>query len=77
MTKLKFTFTVSNRKGTGTVKVLSDVIVRVDGKLVAFATLGGRYTPADALKEFKRAPSRFKPEGKADAAALKAYALVA
>ena len=80
MSKINITVHVANRKGAegAKVRVLSDVVIRLDGKkAVAFATLGGKYSPLDALKEFRKNPARFAPQGQATAADLAVYAKVA
>lgn len=39
--------------------VVSQVILSVDGRQIASATLGGHYNVNQALAEFKKNPSRF------------------
>lgn len=44
--------------GSGT-----NVFIYADGQPVASATLGGRWQPAHAIAEFRKAAHRFKDEG--------------
>jgi hypothetical protein len=43
--------------------VVTEVTVRLGGVAVATATLGGRYTQAQALAEYRRNPDRFGRPG--------------
>lgn len=66
---------VNARRTGGKVKVVTDVTIRLDGKAaLAFHTLGGKYTAEQALKEFKRDPSRFETQPGFDAAMVKLLA---
>jgi hypothetical protein len=74
MTKLTLTATVTARPNEGKVKVLTDVLIRVGNKALAFKTLGGKYTAHQALTEFKRAPNGWQPQPGQDAASVAFYA---
>lgn len=78
MPKITLTAHVSHRPNkTGKVKILSDVLIRLDGKkALAFKTLGGKFTSSQALQEFKRRYNEFAPEAgqTVDSVALAALA---
>lgn len=44
---------------------VSYVTIQRSGQVIARATLGGSYTTADALREYRRLPQRFHPAAKA------------
>jgi hypothetical protein len=46
--------------GFGKCRVATKVTIRLGDMPVAMATLGGRATQADALREFHKAPQRFQ-----------------
>lgn len=76
--KINVTAHVSHRKGEGKVRILTDVVIRLDGKTaIAHKTLGGRFDSVQALKEFKNRPNAFTPEGGVSADWIKVYAKVA
>jgi hypothetical protein len=41
----------------------TDILILADKVPVASATFGGQWNGAQAIKEFRKAPKRFKPEG--------------
>lgn len=55
----ELTAVVSHEKASGKVKVVSSVTIKLGDIVVATATFGGKYTQADALREFQKAPHRF------------------
>lgn len=71
MSKLVLCAKCETRKGSRKCHVVSDVIISVReedapaGRIVATMTLGGEYNEFQALKEFRRDPTRFKPFGRA------------
>jgi hypothetical protein len=57
-----FEVTVTHRPGTtARVRIVTEVRITAGEQLVATATLGGRFSQAQALAEFWRLPGRFTP----------------
>lgn len=65
VSKSKITVQLSHGKPQkpGKVKVVTDVLLRLDGKQsVAWAQLAGKWTEEQALAEFRKNPERFQPQ---------------
>jgi hypothetical protein len=81
MTKLansNLTAHVRTRKGGAKARIVSDVTIRLDGtKAIAFKSLGGNYSPQQAINEFKRFPGKFEPQPGFDAEMVAAFARAA
>jgi hypothetical protein len=78
MKKITLTAQVRTRKGSGKCAVASEIIIRLDGKTaLAFAVLGGNYTPEDALKEFRKRPGAFQPQPGFTQQTVETFALAA
>lgn len=76
--KMKITASVVNVPArTAKVKIASNVAIRLDGKLIASREFGGNISPDAAVKEFKKAPATFKPQGELTTADLSLYAAAA
>lgn len=60
--KLDIYASVSPRKNEdgSKVKVVSDIVIRLGKRAIAFRTLGGKYTSEEALKEFKKNPNNWE-----------------
>lgn len=79
MAKVTLTVTVSYRKsGKKACPILTDVVVRIDGKKgLAFKTLGGRYTAEQAKREFLKIYNKFEPLPGNTAQTVETYAKLA
>jgi hypothetical protein len=75
--KLTIKAGVNYRNADNKVLKLTDVVIRAGEKAVAFATLAGKWTAEQALKEFKKAPQKFAPQGAMTAADVALYAKAA
>lgn len=62
MRKLLLNVSVATLTPANSKKVTSAVVVSLGGLAIATATLGGKYTPARATKEFRLNTKRFKPQ---------------
>jgi hypothetical protein len=58
----------------GRAKMTTEIVIRMGNEPFASRTVGGRYSQADALKEFKRFPDRFTPAKGKDAKLVAAIA---
>lgn len=58
----------------GVRKTTTAITVRMGDVVFATRTVGGRYSQTDALREFKRFPSRFTPAADMTAETVKAIA---
>lgn len=64
----------STSRNNGKHKTLTTIFIRMGEMVIADRTTWGRWTTAQALKEFKRFPERFQPRKGWDAATIKAIA---
>ncbi len=53
------TATVKHGRGYGKVRTVSYITIKLGPVRVAQATLGGKYSPEQAISDFKRLPHRF------------------
>jgi hypothetical protein len=61
--KLTITAEICYEKGHR-FNTVSHVVLRIDNKTaIAYCCLGGKYSEQEALKEFKKNPSKWIPEG--------------
>lgn len=78
MKKIKLMAVVAVRKGnTAKVPFVTSVTIRDGERAIATATLGGRYTAEQGLKEFKKNPGKFSPFAGWTVEAVATYAMAA
>jgi hypothetical protein len=67
-------YTRTERGFNGVRKTLSDIQICMGKLIVARRTIPGRWPEAEAIKEFKRFPERFTPQGDFNSDNLKSFA---
>jgi len=72
--KLNVAVRTFTQRGPHITKVLTEVLIRMGEMPIADRIIPGRWNQAQALKEFRRFPDRFRPCGDFDRAKLNAVA---